>query len=205
MNDDDDDLCFEKIQRDLRSDYKHVRRNCLDKLASKISRQDFELESAEKLDVLRLVIKTIADEVEACRQRAVNVAILCIDSWCSPDEDVIFLMLLAVHKRLVVADETEPSEEVRLSCVKLLKSVIRKHGSSVTPYLKEVIESLANSISDQFPDVKKESCECITELAKTVPEFRLHSDEITNPMLKVLKHKHYKIRVAVISSLCKTD
>lgn len=196
-------VSLEKIRIDLSSDSKNVRKNCLDELKVMINSDNCTFEYISNISVLKLIIGTFADEAEICRQRAVNLAILYVNSCQTGNEDILFQMLSTVHRRVVTTEEREPSEEIRLLYVDLLRNVILKQKLSISPYLKEIVECLVNSTSDQCPEVKKKSCECISELAKTVPEFRLHSDDITNAMIKILKHKHYKVRVAVINSLCK--
>lgn len=195
-------ISLEKIKFDLSSDSKNLRKNCLDELKLMINSDNCTFEHFSNISVLGLIVETFADEAETCRQRAVNLAILYVNSCQIHNEDVLLQLLSTVHRRVVTAEERESCEEIRLLYVDLLKNVILKQKLSISPYLKEIVECLVYFTSDQCPEVKKKSCECISELAKAVPEFRLHSDNITNAMIKILKHKHYKVRVAVINSLC---
>ena len=59
--------------------------------------------------------------------------------------------------RLATQEITEPSEELRLSLVSLLSSLVRLGASRVAPYLQDLVSILQKTIVDPYPEVKKVS------------------------------------------------
>jgi len=128
-----------------------------------------------------------------------------VNEWDVSEDEIMFYLLPIIHKRLVSGAETEPAEEVRLCLVKLMSAIVSKYKADLAAHLKDVVEVLIRCICDEYPEVKKESCECASNLAESVPEFRLHSEDIIKAVHKILKHKHSKIRISAINSLSKHD
>ena len=59
--------------------------------------------------------------------------------------------------RLGTQEITEPSEELRLSLVTLLSSLIELEGTRMAPYLSDLVTILQRTIVDPYPEVKKVS------------------------------------------------
>ena len=79
-------------------------------------------------------------------------------SFCHGVEDAsVFLPLLlpVVVARLGTQEITEPSEELRLSLVTLLTSVVGLCKTHMSPYLNDMVLILQRTIVDPFPEVKK--------------------------------------------------
>lgn len=62
-----------------------------------------------------------------------------------------------VVSRLGTENITEPSEELRLSLICLLKSILQSYSSRMGPYINDVMLILQNTIVDPYPEVKKVS------------------------------------------------
>lgn len=151
--------------------------------------------------VQKHLIRCLHDDSEACREYAVSLIKQIIDK--SPkDEDVLCFIFPELRERLGGNEIKEQSEEVRLLIVILLRGIVLKYGSSVSPYLDDYIEILKKTIVDPYPKVKQESCECAADLSKAIPrDFHMQSESLIKPMLQAINHQHYKVRVAVIKSL----
>lgn len=57
--------------------------------------------------------------------------------------------------RLGTENLTEPSEELRLSLICLLKSILQSYSARMGPYVNDVMLILQNTIVDPYPEVKK--------------------------------------------------
>lgn len=194
-----------KVKNDLASDNFKMRKNCLEELQRDIKKHDTVPDANTALSIFKLTLKVISDGSESCRERAVLVTTSCLSSWPLAVEDTVFILFPALHKRLGTHENMETSEEIRLLLVKLLKLSIQKYGEAISPFVVDIVDILNRCIRDRCPEVIKESCDCLDELAKTVPEFRLHSERIVETVIVATKHKHYKIRVAAIHSLGKLN
>ena len=56
---------------------------------------------------------------------------------------------------------TEPSEELRLSLVTLLTSVVAQSSGRISPYMNDLIIILQRTIVDPYPEVKKVLYSCV--------------------------------------------
>ncbi len=62
-----------------------------------------------------------------------------------------------VVARLGSQEITEPSEELRLTLVSFLSSLVDLCGAKIAPYLNDMICILQRTIVDPYPEVKKVS------------------------------------------------
>ena len=67
-------------------------------------------------------------------------------------------LLPVVVARLATQEITEPSEELRLSLVTLLTSIVGLCKIHMSPYLNDMVLILQRTIVDPFPEVKKVGC-----------------------------------------------
>ena len=108
-----------------------------------------------------------------------------------------------VYKYTVV----EPSEEVRLELMKLLKSIVVKilnsaHPTQLGPYFTDTILLVAVGICDPYPELKLESYDLICELATKVPPGTKHFAEgFIKLIMPSLGHRHSKIRLAALHAI----
>jgi hypothetical protein len=108
-----------------------------------------------------------------------------------------------VYKYTVV----EPSEEVRLETMKLLKSIVVKilnsaHPTQLGPYFTDTILLVAVGICDPYPELKLESYDLVCELAMKVPPGTKHFAEgFIKLIMPALGHRHAKIRLAALNAI----
>ena len=79
-------------------------------------------------------------------------------SFSTSVEDVtVYLPLVmpVLVARLGDLEMMEPSEELRLTCVTYLTSVVDICASEMTPYLSDVVTILQRTLVDPYPEVKK--------------------------------------------------
>ena len=100
----------------------------------------------------------------------------------------------------------EPSEEVRLETMKLLKHIVVKILDSpirhIRPYFTDTILLVAVGICDPYPEMKLESYDLICELAKKVPPGTKHFAEgVIKLIMPALGHRHAKIRLAALHTI----
>ncbi|CAL8081950.1 unnamed protein product [Calicophoron daubneyi] len=185
----------------LAADDRFVRRNALKAVQTAIKRagesncKDFPF--AVYASHLSL---SLNDTVEVNRELAVVVNKDLIDAV--PSVSVILPSLLpALTKRLGQKEVVEPSEELRLETLRLLKTVLDK-SVDVNPYVDDYLSILRVTISDAFHEVKKLSCVIAQELAsRKSHRFYQTSEIIIEPLLSCLVHQHSKVRSCAINSL----
>ncbi|XP_043510891.1 dynein axonemal assembly factor 5 [Frieseomelitta varia] len=166
-----------------------------------------ELEQSEK-QILKLwnivnkyLLRILNDFVEECRDRALEIMKLFIVNLI-PDDKYIMYLFPILSKRLGSSEQIETSEEVRLKCVILLKIIILKYDNLLALYIADLTKILVQTLADNYPLVKKESCDCISEFAKNLSRyFYTQSQNFVKPILSNFKHQHYKIRIASIKTI----
>ena len=65
------------------------------------------------------------------------------------------LIIPILVARLASQEANEPSEEIRLSLVEFLDSLIDSSGHDIAPYCHDIISILRVTIVDPYPEVKK--------------------------------------------------
>ena len=101
----------------------------------------------------------------------------------------------------------EPSEEVRLETMKLLKHIVVKildsaHPTQLGPYFTDTILLVAVGICDPYPEMKLESFDLVCELASKVPPGTKHFAEgFIKLIMPALGHRHAKIRLAALHAI----
>ncbi|XP_057202919.1 dynein axonemal assembly factor 5 isoform X2 [Triplophysa rosa] len=106
------------------------------------------------------------------------------------------------YHRLGGKDMLEPAEELRLALMEMLSLAVEVCGRHLAPYLDDVIRILQRTITDPFPEVKKESCKCAINFAKCVPEhFHLQAESLFKPLLQTVSHQHSHVRVSATQAI----
>ncbi|XP_061892704.1 dynein axonemal assembly factor 5-like [Entelurus aequoreus] len=171
-----------------------IKRETVDKKLSGVVLQD--LFSA----LLKPLLKCLSDPMERCREIAI---LLITDFICYVPEPQVSLPYLmpCMAQRFGEKEILEPAEELRLSAVKMLTLTVEVCGKQLAPYLNEMINILQRTIVDPFPDVKRESCKCTVNFAKSVPEhFHMQAESLVKPLMQAIAHQHSKVRVSVIEA-----
>ena len=155
-------------------------------------------------DLLKPLLKEFSDPMERCREISVDTVkkFLCLIP--SPEDSLSYIMPVLVQ-RLGQPEIIEPSEELRLQVVELLKEIVESSGKKNSVYMDDIIKILQRTIIDPYPEVKKLSCHCASTLAKAVPEyFHAQSESLIKPLLLSVSHQHAKVRTIVVQTIGKT-
>ena len=154
--------------------------------------------------LVKPLLKILSDPVEKCRQLSVDLIAECVKLVQDPSEYLSFVVPV-LTQRLGQPEIVELSEELRLSLVKLLTTVVELCQKRMAPYLDDLIKILERTIMDPFPEVKKASCQCASLVAKTIPEqFHMQSETLIKPLLCSVSHQHSRVRIEVIKSIGKS-
>ncbi|XP_046385055.1 dynein axonemal assembly factor 5 isoform X2 [Ischnura elegans] len=151
--------------------------------------------------IQRNLLKCLSDNSEICREISISLITDILSTLPANDKYLISLMPI-LAERIGGQEVKEPSEEVRLLSVVLLKNIINKYGSLLIPYLNEIIQILSKTLLDPYPMVKRESCECTSCTAVHLSkQFHMQSETVVKPLLKVISHQHFKVRVAGVKAI----
>lgn len=206
MNIETNEVLINKYCNELSSEDKKQRKKSIENIKNEL----FGLSNASSEKLIPLyelvqkhLINCFKDKTESIREIAVLTVTEVIQ--VIPVKQLYFESLMPVISDRLCGDVMlEDSEEVRLCLVKLLSLLVSKYKSCLFHYLDDFVNILAKTISDPYPKVKSESCECAAELAKSIPQyFHTQSESLITPLINTLLHQHYRIRVAGISSIGK--
>ncbi|XP_026281216.1 dynein axonemal assembly factor 5 [Frankliniella occidentalis] len=187
----------------LQSEDKKKRKSALDELRSHIFPlcKSYPQLMQEHDDIFKSIIKCFSDQSEACRESSVNL----LKDLLSENVHVKYncaLVMPVLTSRLGSDEVIETSEEVRYVLVELLHGLIKRFPKEISPFFNELIIILKKAILDPFPKIKKESCECARSLATAIPEnFHMQSESLVKPLIQILTHQQYRVRVTAIHAL----
>ena len=191
----------------LGEDNKMARRRALESIKKDTVERKPALSSSELKslfsDLLKPLLKEFSDPMERCREISVDTVKKFLSLIPSPEDSLPYIMPVLVQ-RLGQPEIIEPSEELRLQVVELLKQIIESSGKKNSVYLDDIIRILQRTIIDPYPEVKKLSCHCASTLAKAVPEyFHAQSESLIKPLLLSISHQHAKVRTVVVQTIGK--
>ncbi|XP_011313706.1 dynein assembly factor 5, axonemal isoform X2 [Fopius arisanus] len=196
-------LGLSEICLSLQSDEKKKRLKALEKFENIVSSRDWS--KSELLEIWQIMSKHLAksltDNAESCRNLSIEITKILLSSLPGLGKNIIYLMPVLV-RRLGSQEMIETSEEVRLNCVVLLRVIIKKYEEHLPVYIDDIMVILAKTVIDNYPKIKSESCEAISELARSIPtHFYAKNEMIVQPVLSNFKHQHYRIRVASVKAI----
>ncbi|XP_011688411.1 PREDICTED: dynein assembly factor 5, axonemal [Wasmannia auropunctata] len=200
------DLELSKITISLQADEKNRRRQALEEIWKNISQEEIISGRSDDLikiweSVHRSLIRIMNDNMEMCRDLTVGILKIFLEAL-PPDDKYIIYIIPIMSRRLGMQELIEPSEEVRLKCVSLLRTIIWKYKDLLAPYIQDVTGILARTVTDNYPNVKKESCRCISDYAKTLSRhFYSQSEYLIKPILSNFTHQHYRVRLAAVEAI----
>ncbi|KAL5019260.1 hypothetical protein ScPMuIL_004982 [Solemya velum] len=152
-------------------------------------------------EIVKPLLKVLSDTVEKCRELAIVLILDFLKSLPNPDEYLSYVIPVLVQ-RLGQQEIVEPSEEIRLILIQLFSLLIQKSGKKLSVYLDDCIKILQRTIVDPYPEVKKESCICASNLSKAIPEyFHMQSESLIKPLLVTISHQHAKVRTIVVETI----
>lgn len=186
----------------LQSEVKKRRIQGLKEIFKLLELKQSENEILQLFDIInKSLLRILNDSVEECRDRTLEIIKLFIINLKANDKYIMYLLPI-LSKRLGSSEQIETSEEVRLKCVILLKIIILKYENLLASYIDDLTKILVQTVADNYPLVKRESCDCISEFAKNLSRyFYTQSQNFVKPILNNFTHQHYKIRVASVKTI----
>ncbi len=152
-------------------------------------------------ELIKPILKLSSDTVEKCRELSITLLLSALEGCSEPNEFLSYVIPFLVQ-RIGQQDIIEQSEEMRLQLVQLLKYLIEVSNKNIGVYVDDCVKILQRTIVDPYPEVKKESCNCASILAKTVPEhFHMQSESLIKPLLQTLSHQHSRVRVTAVHAI----
>lgn len=125
--------------------------------------------------LLPRLLRCLADPAEGCRTLATHLLGLGLRRTARPRE-ALPRLLPALAARLAGPEPgrrpPEVCEELRLALVQLLALAVRLCGAALAPHLDDAVRAVRSTLLDPFAAVRRESCECAAELARTTPGAR---------------------------------
>lgn len=193
---------FTRICVMLQSEVKKRRIQGLKEVFTLLELQQSENETVKLWDIInKYLLRILNDSVEECRDRTLEIIKLFIINLASNDKYIMHLLPI-LSKRLGSSEQIEISEEVRLKCITLLKIIVLKYENLLALYIDDLTKILVQSLADNYPLVKRESCDCISEFAKNLSRyFYAQSQNFVKPILNNFTHQHHRIRIASIKTI----
>lgn len=117
---------------------------------------------------------------------------------------IMSLLLPDLEARFTNVDRREQFEEIRLLLVRVFRELLDREEvhEELLPHLNSIVNVLKWAIEDDFPDVKRIACECVTSLTRAEPKnFHLQSKSLMKPLVNTLKHKHSAVRISAVKAL----
>lgn len=142
-----DDL-LRNIRRDingLSDDNRNTRKKALIHIDKEFTSNKQQLSNDDCQNILSEIIKSLvkglSDPVEKCRLMVLELISNIIESVKDP---VLFLsyILPVFVQRLSQVDIVEPSEEIRLTCVKLMQKFLGLCQKSIAPFVEDYVKIL---------------------------------------------------------------
>ncbi|PVD38342.1 hypothetical protein C0Q70_00954 [Pomacea canaliculata] len=164
----------------LKEDNRNTRKRALEDIKKDTQGRNPAFEASELQlvfsELLKPLLKGFSDPVEKCRELSIGIVQWFLENVPCPEESLSYVFPILVQ-RLGQQEIVESSEEIRFKLVEL-------------------------TLVDPYPEVKKESCKCASEIAKTVPQyFYSTSEHLIKPLLLSITHQHSKIRALVVETL----
>mmetsp|Transcript_151005 Transcript_151005/g.263102 ORF Transcript_151005/g.263102 Transcript_151005/m.263102 type:complete len:960 (+) Transcript_151005:85-2964(+) len=150
------------------------------------------------------LFRMFSDQSEKCRELSLAMALRFVDFVDLADlENVLPLLLSGLLGRLRILPFPEPSEELRLECLRLLSHLLDVCKERLNPFASDVIDALAKALSDTCPDSKKECCEIVKKVSKHFDGERLSraGSPLVAALLGNMRHQQWKVRRATLDSL----
>ncbi|XP_044590648.1 dynein axonemal assembly factor 5 [Cotesia glomerata] len=200
-----ENLQLSEICESLQSDDKKRRFLVLKKLHDILIDEDNQWSKREVLEIWQImnkhIVKVLTDPTESCRESAVEIIKIFITSLPIIEKNIMYIIPIFV-RRLGSQELLEPSEEVRLNCISLLRLIICFYKDHLSVYIDDFVQILSKTVTDNYPKVKRETCEAISELAKTIPvQFYSKSELLVKPILSNFTHQHYRVRVSSVKAI----
>lgn len=154
-------------------------------------------------EVYAYVLKSFSDPAEGCREASALIISNFIEKL--PLNDYYLTYILPVMVRRIGCPEiVEESEEIRLVLIELVHKILEKYKVTflLSPFINDFTNILTKTVTDPFPKVKLEACECIIMLTKVLQrDFHFQCESYVKPVLSNFAHQHFRVRVAAIKAI----
>lgn len=190
----------------LQSESKMSRKQALVKLNNEIfenpANNDCDL-TAVFPEVYAYVLKSFSDPSEACREVSVNIISNFVENLPLNDYYLTYILPVVV-RRIGCPEIIEESEEIRLILVELVHKILDKYKvvQLLSPFINDLTNILIKTVTDPYPKVKLEACECIIAVTKILQrDFHFQCESYVKPILTNFSHQHFKVRVASVKAI----
>lgn len=152
-------------------------------------------------NAIKYLFDNLCDDSEKCREMSSKILNTILDSL-SVTELYLPYISTVLLRRLGKSDERESSEEVRLLEIEILYRIINKFEGDLLKYLTDITSILSVCITDEYPEVKRKSCECTSRLAQNQQtNFHMISSSLLKPLLHTISHQHFRTRTVCVKTI----
>lgn len=190
----------------LQSDSKMSRKHALVKLNEEIFENPVNRDCDLTVvfpEVYAYILKSFSDASEACREIAALIISNFIEKLPLNDYYLTYILPVIV-RRIGCAETVEESEEIRLVLIQLVHNILEKYKVTylLSPFIGDFTNILTKTVTDPFPKVKLEACECIILVTKILQrDFHFQCESYVKPILSNFGHQHFRVRVAAIKAI----
>ncbi|XP_055641881.1 dynein axonemal assembly factor 5 [Toxorhynchites rutilus septentrionalis] len=153
------------------------------------------------------ILRCYDDRFEIIRSLAITVMGELLDKLPAKDCYLDYIVPI-ITRRIGGAKTLEDSEEVRLQLLEQLDVLINKYedpenirGNPLHRAYDNIIDILANTLTDPFPAAQKLSCDMVHRLALATHSMHFRVEALVAPAITVLKHRHSANRAAGVETL----
>jgi len=153
--------------------------------------------------LLAPLTRMLSDGVEKCREEATS---LFADALATvPDPAALLPALLPVlHQRLGRSPVLEPTEEIRLSALRMVRlSVLgRCAGDALRPFAAELAGVVGRGVEDGYPECKKEAASAVGPLCRALGDeaVQAHVEGLLGALVGASQHQHSRVRQAAVDA-----
>jgi len=152
--------------------------------------------------LMNSLLKTLEDPIEKHREMTISLFEKLLEQINFEDKVLLSMLILCIISRLNKIPFAETSEELRLKLVNLFKKILKKYPNEIKPHISELAKMIGVILKDQFPDIKVQVCQLITELTKEMKnDIGSYAKQIIDSLCTNMKHQHNKIRKISITAL----
>ncbi|CAH0579031.1 unnamed protein product [Chrysodeixis includens] len=154
-------------------------------------------------EVYAYVLKSFSDPSEGCRETSAQIISNFIEKLPLNDYYLTYILPVIV-RRIGCPEIVEESEEIRLVLIELVHKILDKYKVTflLSPFINDFTNILTKTVTDPFPKVKLEACECIIMLTKVLQrDFHFQCESYVKPVLSNFAHQHFRVRVAAIKAI----
>eukprot|EP00741_Cyanophora_paradoxa_P002686 tig00000615_g2606.t1 len=184
---------------------RNVRRKALERLDEKLitgaKPAPDVLQRLLEQSIARQLVRVLADQVGKCRELGAKLLYDLVAAVPDPAGAVPHV-LPSLFKRIGVVPLPEDIEEVRLQLVEVLAIFIQRSPSAVPGSLEDIVCILQHRLQDQFPDVRRASCDCVRLLVQHLHDrIGAHASALMKPLMSNFVHQHSKVRSSALEAV----